>query len=89
MVFVDQVDTGDQPAQVAAAQESQLEAVKFLKRRKVLCSCLALSRRGPFRMDGSYSPPRTRLRTIAANPRGFHILAFVMLLLKRFVELLT
>jgi hypothetical protein len=42
-----------------------------------------------FRVDGPIPPISKRLRAIARDPGGLHYLAFVILMLKNVVEILT
>jgi transposase len=87
---VDQGYTGDQPAHAAAAQGIQLEVVKLPEAKK---GFVLLPRRWVVERSFAWVARFRRLaRDYERLPKilaGFHFLAFVMLLLKRFVELLT
>jgi transposase len=90
VAFVDQGYTGDQPAQAAAAQGIQLEVVKLPEAKK---GFVLLPRRWVVERSFAWMARFRRLaRDYERLPNtlaGFHFLAFVMLLLKQFVELLT
>jgi transposase len=89
VAFVDQGYTGDQPAE-AAAHGMQLEVVKLPEAKK---GFVLLPRRRVVQRSFAWV---ARFRCLArdyerlpAMLAGFHLLAFVSLLLKRFVEIMV
>jgi transposase len=88
IAFVDPGYTGEQPAQDAAAHGIQLEVVKLSEAKK---GFVLLPRRGVVeRSFGWVARFRRLARDYERLPEtlaGLHFLAFAILLLKRFVEL--
>jgi transposase len=88
--FVDQGYTGDQPAEAAAAHGIQLEVVKLPEARK---SFVLLPRRWVIERSIAWAARFRRLardyERLPATLAGFHFLAFVILLLTRFVEMMV
>jgi transposase len=90
VAFVDQGYTGDQPAQDAAAHGLHLEVVKLPEAKK---GFVLLPRRWVVERSFAWT---ARFRRLARDDErlpktlaGLHFLAFVILLVKRFVELIT
>jgi transposase len=90
VAFVDQGYTGDQPAETAAAHGMHLEVVKLPEGKK---GFVLLPRRWVVERSVAWV---ARFRSLArdyerlpATLAGFHLLAFVILLLKRFVEMMV
>jgi len=90
VAFVDQGYTGEQPAQAAARQGIQLEVVKLAQAKK---GFVLLPRRWVVERSFAWV---TRFRRLARDyerlPQtlaGLHFLAFTILLLRRFAELMT
>jgi transposase len=90
MAFVDQGDTGAQPAAAAAAHGMQLEAVKLPEAKK---GFVLLPRRWVVERSFAWAARFRRLarddERLPATLAGFPFLAFVILLLKRFVEVMV
>jgi transposase len=90
VAVVDQGYTGDPPAEAAAAHGIQLEVVKLPEAKK---GFVLLPRRWVIERSMAWA---ARFRRLArdderwpATLAGFHVLAFVILLLKRFVEMMV
>jgi transposase len=90
VAFVDQGYTGDQPAQDAAAHGLHLEVVKLPEAKK---GFVLLPRRWVVERSFAWVARFRRLardyERLPATLAGFHVLAFIILLLKRFVEIMT
>jgi transposase len=90
VAFVDQGYTGDQPAEAAAAHGMQLEVVKLPEAKK---GFVLLPRRWVVERSFAWAARFRRLardyERLPATLAGFHFLAFVILLLKRFVEMMV
>jgi transposase len=90
IVFVDQGYTGDQPAQDAAAQGIQLAVVKLPEAKQ---GFVLLPRRWVVERSFGWAARFRRLarddERLPATLAGFHFLAFVILLLKRVVEMMV
>jgi transposase len=90
VAFVDQGYTGDQPAEAAAAHGMQLEVVKLPEAKK---GFVLLPRRWVVERSFAWAARFRRLardyERLPATLAGFHFLAFVILLLKRFVEIMV
>lgn len=90
VAFVDQGYTGDQPAQDAAAHGMQLEVVKLPEAKK---GFVLLPRRWVVERSFAWVARFRRLardyERLPATLAGFHFLAFAILLLKRFVEMMV
>jgi transposase len=90
LAFVDQGYTGDQPAQDAAAHGIQLTVVKLPEAQK---GFVLLPRRWVIERSFSWAARFRRLardyERLPTTLAGFHFLAFVILLLKRFVEMVV
>jgi transposase len=90
VAFVDQGYTGDQPAEAAAAHGIQLEVVKLPEAKK---GFVLLPRRWVVERSIAWAARFRRLardyERLPAALAGFHVLAFVILLLKRFVEMMV
>jgi transposase len=90
VAFVDQGYTGDQPAEAAAAHGMQLEVVKLSEAKK---GFVLLPRRWVVERSFAWVARFRRLardyERLPATLAGFHFLAFVILLLKRFVEMMV
>ena len=89
IAFVDQGYTGARPAQDAAAHGIQLAVVKLPEAKK---GFVLLPRRWVIERSFGWAARFRRLardyERLPATLAGFHFLAFVILLLKRFVELM-
>jgi transposase len=90
VAFVDQGYTGDQPAEAAAAHGMHLEVVKLPEAKK---GFVLLPRRWVVERSFAWVARFRRLardyERLPATLAGFHFLAFVILLLKRFVEMMV
>jgi transposase len=90
VAFVDQGYTGDQAAEAAAAHGMQLEVVKLPEAKK---GFVLLPRRWVVERSSAWAARFRRLardyERLPATLAGFHFLAFVILLLKRFVEMMV
>jgi transposase len=90
VAFVDQGYTGDRPAQDAAAHGLRLEVVKLPGAKK---GFVLLPRRWVVERSFAWVARFRRLardyERLPATLAGFHVLAFIILLLKRFVEIMT
>jgi transposase len=90
VAFVDQGYTGEQPAQDAAAHGLHLEVVKLPEAKK---GFVLLPRRWVVERSLAWAARFRRLardyERLPATLAGFHFLAFVILLLKRFVALMA
>jgi transposase len=90
VAFVDQGYTGDQPAEAAAAHGIQLEVVKLPEAKK---GFVLLPRRWVVERSIAWAARFRRLardyERLPATLAGFHFLAFMILLLKRFVEMMV
>jgi transposase len=90
VAFVDQGYTGDQAAEAAAAHGMQLEVVKLPEAKK---GFVLLPRRWVVERSIAWAARFRRLardyERLPATLAGFHFLAFVILLLKRFVEMMV
>ena len=90
LAFVDQGYTGDQPAQDAAKHGIQLEVVKLPEAKK---GFVLLPRRWDIERSFAWAARFRRLardyERLPATLAGLHFLAFAILLLKRFVELMV
>jgi transposase len=90
VAFVDQGYTGGQPAEAAAAHGIQLEVVKLPEAKK---GFVLLPRRWVVERSLAWAARFRRLardyERLPATLAGFHVLAFVILLLKRFVEMMV
>jgi transposase len=90
VAFVDQGYTGDQPAEAAAAHGMQLEVVKLPEAKK---GFVLLPRRWVVERSFAWVARFRRLardyERLPATLAGFHFLAFMILLLKRFVEMMV
>jgi transposase len=89
VAFADQGYTGAQPAEAAAAHGIQLEVVKLPAARK---GFVLLPRRWVVERSIAWAARFRRLardyERLPATLAGFHFLVFVILLLKRFVEMM-
>jgi transposase len=89
VVFVDQGYTGDQPIQDAAAQGIRLEVVKLPEAKK---GFVLLPRRWVVERSFAWAARFRRLardyERLPATLAGLHFLAFALVLLKRFVDLM-
>jgi transposase len=89
VAFVDQGYTGDQPIQDAAAQGIRLEVVKLPETKK---GFVLLPRRWVVERSFAWAARFRRLardyERLPETLAGLHFLAFALLLLKRFVELM-
>jgi transposase len=87
--FVDQGHTGDQPAEAVAAHVMQLEVVEWPEAKK---GFVLLPRRWVVKRSLPWAARFRRLacddERMPATLAGFHFLAFLILLLKRFVEMM-
>jgi transposase len=90
LAFVDQGYTGAQPAQDAAAHGIHLAVVKLPEAKK---GFVLLPRRWVIERSFGWAARFRRLardyERLPATLAGFHFLAFVILLLKRFVEMMV
>jgi transposase len=90
VAFVDQGYTGDQPAEAAEAHNMQLEVVKLPEAKK---GFVLLPRRWVVERSFAWVARFRRLardyERLPVTLAGFHFLAFVILLLKRFVEMMV
>lgn len=90
VAFVDQGYTGDQPAQDAAVHGLHLEVVKLPEAKK---GFVLLPRRWVVERSFAWTARFRRLardyERLPATLAGFHFLIFAILMLKRFVELMT
>jgi transposase len=90
LAFVDQGYTGDQPAQEAAKHGIQLEMAKRPEAKKGL---VLLPRRWVVERSFAWAARFRRLardyERLPATLAGLHFLAFAILLLRRFVELMV
>jgi transposase len=90
VAFVDQGYTGDQPAEAAAAHGIQLAVVKLPQAKK---GFVLLPRRWVVERSIAWAARFRRLardyERLPATLAGFHFLAFVILLLKRFVAMMV
>lgn len=90
VAFVDQGYTGGQPAEAAAAHGIQLEVVKLPEAKK---GFVLLPRRWVVERSIAWAARFRRLardyERLPTTLAGFHVLAFVILLLKRFVEMMV
>jgi transposase len=90
VAFVDQGYTGDQPAQDAAAHGIHLEVVKLPEAKK---GFVLLPRRWVVERSFAWAARFRRLardyERLPATLAGFHVLAFAILLLTRFVALMV
>jgi transposase len=90
IAFVDQGYTGERPAQDAAAHGIQLEVVKLPEAKK---GFVLLPRRWVVERSFGWAARFRRLardyERLPETLAGLHFLAFMILLLKRFVELLV
>ena len=90
VAFVDQGYTGDQPAQAAAAHGIQLEVVKLLAAKH---GFVLLPRRWVVERSFAWAARFRRLardyERLPATLAGLHFLAFVILLLTRFIALMV
>lgn len=89
IAFVDQGYTGEQAAQDAAAEGIQLEVVKLPEAKK---GFVLLPRRWVVERSFAWAGQLRRLardyERLAETLVGFHLIAFVILMLRRFVDLL-
>jgi transposase len=89
VAFVDQGYTGDQPAEAAAVHGMRLEVVKLPEAKK---GFVLLPRRWVVERSIAWAARFRRLardyERLPATLAGFHFLAFVILLLKRFVAMM-
>jgi transposase len=90
VAFVDQGYTGDQPAQDAAVHGLHLEVVKLPEAKQ---GFVLLPRRWVVERSFAWTARFRRLardyERLPATLAGFHFLIFAILMLKRFVELMT
>jgi transposase len=90
VAFVDQGYTGDQPAEAAVAYGMRLEVVKLPEAKK---GFVLLPRRWVVERSIAWAARFRRLardyERLPATLAGFHFLAFVILLLKRFVAMMV
>jgi transposase len=90
VAFVDQGHTGAQPAPDAAAHGLHVEGVKLPGAKK---GFVLLPRRWVVERSFAWVARFRRLardyERLPATLAGFHVLAFIILLLKRFVEIMT
>ena len=90
VAFVDQGYTGDQPTQDAAGHGLQLEVVKLPEAKQ---GFVLLPRRWVVERSFAWTARFRRLardyERLPATLAGFHFLIFAILMLKRFVELMT
>jgi transposase len=90
VAFVDQGYTGEQPAEAAAAHGMRLEVVKLPEAKK---GFVLLPRRWVVERSLAWAARFRRLardyERLPATLAGFHFLAFVILFLKRFVEMMV
>jgi transposase len=90
VAFADQGYTGDQPAQATAPRGMQLEVVKLPEAKK---GFVLLPRRWVVERSFAWVARFRRLardyERLPATLAGFHFLAFAILLLKRFVEMMV
>jgi transposase len=90
LAFVDQGYTGPDPAQAAAERGIRLEVVKLPEAKR---GFVLLPRRWVVERSFAWTARFRRLardyERLAATLRGYHLLAFVVLMLKRLVALLT
>ena len=90
VAFVDQGYTGDHAAEAAAAHGMPLEVVKLPEAKK---GFVLLPRRWVVERRLAWAARVRRLarddERLPATLAGFHVLAFVILLLKRFVEMMV
>jgi transposase len=89
VAFVDQGYTGDQAAQEAQTQHMRLEVVKLPEAKK---GFVLLPRRWVVERSNAWAARFRRLardyERLAATLAGLHVVAFAILMLKRFVELI-
>ncbi len=89
IAFVDQGYTGDQAAQEAAAHHMQLEVVKLPEAKK---GFVLLPKRCVVERSNAWAARFRRLardyEQLAETLAGLHFVAFAILMLKRFVELI-
>lgn len=90
LAFVDQGYTGDQPAEDAARHGIQLEVIKLPQAKK---GFVLLPRRWVVERSFAWAARFRRLardyERLPETLAGLHFLAFAILMLKRFVELIT
>jgi transposase len=90
LAYVDQGYTGEQPIQDAASQGIQLEVVKLPEAKK---GFVLLPRRWVVERSFAWAARFRRLardyERLPETLAGLHFLAFALVLLKRFVELMT
>lgn len=90
LAYVDQGYTGDQAAQDAAASHMQLEVVKLPAAKH---GFVLLPRRGVverrFAWAGRFRRLARDYEQLAETLAGLHFIAFAMLMLKRFIELIV
>ena len=90
LAFVDQGYTGEQAAQDAAAQHMHLEVVKLPEAKK---GFVLLPRRWVVERSYAWAARFRRLardyERLAETLAGLHFVAFAILMLKRFVELIV
>jgi transposase len=90
LAFVDQGYTGAQAVQDAAAHHMQLEVVKLLEAKK---GFVLLPKRWVVERSNTWAARFRRLardyERLAETLAGLHFVAFAILMLKRFVELIV
>jgi transposase len=90
VAFVDQAYTGDHPAEEAAAHGMPLEVVKLPEAKQ---GFVLLPRRWVVERSFAWAARGRRLgrddERLPATLAGFHFLAFMILLLKRFIEMMV
>ena len=90
IAYVDQGYTGDQAAQDAAAHHMQLKVVKLPEAKK---GFVLLPKRWVVERSFAWSGRFRRLardyERLAQTIAGLHVIAFAILMLKRFVALIT